>query len=318
MLNFDSITISDNFIYYLEKMYNNKIDVKIGNFINEIKNYNKVAQFILNLQYIDKSKLLDYPIDFIDIDKNGNFYGVSRRNLNNNENGFKSKKRRQYKIVKLLTKIVNQEYYNNNLNQKDIENFVNEFNALLNDSYIVKILEGNDILDAYDHTKISQSWKYSSCANFSNKNQTKNFDFYIKNPDNVKCVVVYYKGLIRGRRMMFTGVQTENHGKLKKGYTYSMLNYMYGEGGRGSKIDNLIIKWAKINNIFLIENLSRENIFRIKVNNLKFKFPPIDNIYINFENNELSSFNVGGFLNAYEIDGLNIIKWNEKYNKIKI
>jgi len=269
---------------------------------SNLNNYDDVAKLLLELQFIKKSNLLNYPIDFIDIDKKGNFSGISRRNLNPGENGFESKRRQKLKFVKMLRRIVTPEYYEKNIDVKKIEKFMNKWTMLFDDTYTVDVLEGDRIIDAYNQTKISKGWHHSSCANFKDEKSLRKgeFDFYTKNPNNIKCLVVYHKGKIYGRRMLFTGIQTEDHGKFKKGQKYTLLNYMYGEGGRGSKVDKLMTLWAKENNVYLIENITgSKDVIKIKIEETCFNYPPVDYLYVNFNTNEISTRAFKGFVSAY-------------------
>jgi len=284
-----------------------------------LNNYDDVAKFLLELQFIKKSNLLDYPIDFIDIDKKGNFSGVSRRNLKPGEDGFDAKRRQNLKFVKMLRRIVTPEYYEKNIDVKKIEKFMNKWTMLFDDTYTVDVLEGDRIIDAYNQTKISKGWSHSSCANFKNEKSLRSgeFDFYTKNPDNIKCLVVYHKGKIYGRRMLFTGIQTESHGIFKKGQKYALLNYMYGEGGRGSKVDKLMTIWAKENNVHLIENITGglKNIIKIKIEETCFNYPPVDYLYVNFDTNEISTKAFKGFVSAYHASCTLNKKKNKKNKK---
>jgi hypothetical protein len=78
---------------------------------------------------------------------------------------------------------------------------------------------------------------------------------------------------------------------------------MYGEGGRGSKVDMLMKKWAKTNNADLVEETynNKSNIFCIKIENTTCfpMYPPFDYMYVNFKTDELSNNPLTGFISAY-------------------
>jgi len=282
---------------YIRKTDNKKIK-KVFYFnsrrFQKIDTLDKVAQFILGLKHIEKSNLLEFPVDYLDVDDKGNISCLSRRHYEEGTDPFKSKRRTILKLNRMLTRITTREYYDNNLNQRDIEIFLNKWRMLFDDSYTIKILEGDDILDAYDCDTISGGWRSSSCANFSGnreKNSNK-FKVYTENTENIKCLVVYHKGKIHGRSMMFVGIQTHTHGKFKAGEEYILLNYMYGEGGRGSKVDQLIKRWARDNGAFNVNDmrLGRDDIFRIKIKKTCYKmYPPWDTMVVNFKTNEIAS-----------------------------
>ena len=257
----------------------------------KIDNLDKVSKFILSLKHIKKDDLVEFPMDYIDVDDKGVISALSRRNLDSGD-PFKSKRRRPVRITRLLNGIVKKEYYDENISQKDIESFMNKWRIMFDDSYQIRILEGEDILDAYDYDMIS-NWKSSSCANFD-KSKNPNFDkykVYTENKDNIKCLVVYHKGKIYGRRMLFVGIQTETYGSFKKGDEVKLLNHMYGEGGRGSKVDQLMKRWAKDNGAIPIDTiLSSGSVFRIKINKTCYKrYPPWDTMVVNFDTDEIAS-----------------------------
>jgi hypothetical protein len=258
----------------------------------KLEKYDKVSSFFLKLKDIPKNVLLEYPIDYFDIDDKGNIYFISRRNVQPGVDPFKSPRRQTTGLGRLLKRIVKPDYLDNELNVKDIEVFMNKWKLLFDDSYSLEILEGEDILKAYDFDMIGGNWFTSSCANFKKENNVdfNKYKVYTENTENIKCLVVYHKGKIYGRRMLFTGIQTEDHGILKKGTPQILLNYMYGEGGRGSKIDKLMERWAFDNKAHLIEKLNNNNIFRIKIEKTCYKqYPPWDSMVVNFEKNEIAS-----------------------------
>lgn len=275
------------------KRYVNDRKVKVFYFskkrFSNLNNYDPVAMFLLSLRHIEKFKLLDYPVDYLDVNNKGVFSCLSRRNVQPGVDPFKSPRRQDTRFTRMLNRIVKKEYLT--LTQKQIEDFLNRWRVVFDNSMTVKVLEGTDILDAYDYSKISTGWAHSSCANFNHKQRTGNkYKIYTDNVDNIKCLVVYKKGKIMGRRMMFTGVQTVTHGKFKKGETYTVLNAPYCEGGRGSKVDALMVKWAKENGAYLVESLGKlTDIFRIKIKtDYKQANPPWDYFLINFKTSEIA------------------------------
>jgi len=258
----------------------------------KIENLDPVAQFFLSLKHIDKTNLMQTPVDYLDVDNKGNLTGLSRRNYNEGEDPFKSNRRQGLKLNKLLLRVATKDYYNQMLKPTDIELFLNKWRMLFDDTYTVQVLEGLDILDAYDHDTISNGWKGSSCANFANRNNIgTRYNVYTDNVENVKCLVVYHKGKIHGRRMMFTGEQIQTHGKYIEGRTYIFLNSYYGEGGSGAKAYAAMDRWIKDNKANDV-NAGRNNkdIFRIKINKTCYEqYPPWDYMYVNFKTDEIAS-----------------------------
>jgi len=251
-----------------------------------------VAAFLLSLKHIKKENLSRSPVDYIDVTDKGVLTGMSRRFIEDGD-PYKSDKRQELKFNKLLMRIVTKEFYDAHLKQKDVEVFLNKWRMLFDDTYTCVVLEGDDILQAYCHETISNGWKHSSCANFAtikgvNKDRYK---VYTENTENIKCLAVYHKGKIHARRMMFVGIQTETHGKFKAGQTYTMLNGMFGEGGRGAKADQAMRRWAKDNGAFIIEdNRGGGDIFKIRIQNTCYgQYPPWDYMSVNFKTNEIAS-----------------------------
>jgi len=254
-----------------------------------------IARVFLSLKHIDKNNIVDNPINFLDVDDRGNLTYLPNRYYDANQDPFTAPRRQMLKLNRLLLKIITKDYYDRTIFPKDIEIFLNKWRLMFDDSYNIRILEGDDILTAYTTENLSKGWTASSCANFSKKPPIGEFNVYTENSENIKCLVVYHKGKIHGRRMLFTGIQTETHGKFKKGQVYTLLNYMYGEGGRKSKVDQLMIRWAKDNDAELIDNRSSVNIFRIKIKNTCYAiYPPWDSMFVNFDTNEISDSSKAG------------------------
>jgi len=269
-------------------------------------NLDPVSQFILSLEDIEKKNLIDTPLDFLDVDMKGNFTFLSRRFVEPGTDSFKSAKRQPAGLNKILNRIVTKEYYDTNLKSRDIELFLNQWRALFDTSLNARVLEGNDILDVYNRELMSDGWKHSSCAAFNSLKSAdvNKFKVFTENPQ-VKALAIYSKGKIQGRRLMFDGIQSETHGKYKKGDHVKILNNFYGEGGSGSKVDQVMLEWAKDNGVGHVGGgygggMGRgsggvKDIFRIKLDNTRFpSFPPIDIFYVNFKTNEVSYPNPGG------------------------
>lgn len=261
----------------------------------KIEEFNKISQLFLSLNDIDKNILVENPLDFFDVDDKGNITFLPRRDLKSVTDPFDTPRRQTTRLGRMLKRIFKKDYLDNKINQRDIEIFTNKWNALFDDNYKVEILEGDDILKAYDCDEMGGNWAGSSCANFT-RDTISNFNiykFYTENTENIKCAVVYHKGKIYGRRMMFIGIQSKTHGNLEKGTKQILLNNFYGQGGMDSKIDQLLKRWSTDNNALLIEKIRQHgngDIFRIKVEKTCYrKYPPIDAIYVNFKTDEIAS-----------------------------
>jgi hypothetical protein len=297
---FDVLNINKNgkldlgyYKYYIRTSDNTKVR-KIFYFspqrFKNLNNLNNVSSFFMSLKNIKKSNLIDNLVDYIDIDEKGNFSYLSRRFYEEGVDPFTSKRRQSGRLNRILNKIVTTEYYNT-LTQQDIEIFLNKWRVLFDDSFRIEILQGKNILDAYNTELLAPGFSYS-CANYTPGESTKKYDVYVNNPDNIKCVVVYHKDKIYARSMLFEGTQVETYGKFKKGNHVRILNYMYGVGGRGSKSDQLIKKWAEENNSSIIGEIdnSTTNVFMVEIKDTKFKmYPPWDEMYVNFKLNQIAS-----------------------------
>jgi len=308
---------------YIRESDNKKI-LKVFYFnknrFNNFSNLNKVVQLFLLIKDIDPVNLVNNPVDFLDVNQKGEISFIPRR-LSSGGDPFKNTNRQgTKKINRLIKRIVTNKYYDENITPKDIELFMNKWNILFDDSYKLTILEGDDILDAYNTDKIGGGWDGSSCANSRGNNMNINkFKVYTEN-SQIKCVVVYHKGKIYGRRMLFEGIQTETLGDFIEGTKYLLLNGFYGQGGTGSKIDQVIKRWGDDNNAHFIENLYYKplDIFRIKIDNVKYpNYPPWDSMLVNFTTGEISSKKKNkenGWTSAY---GARYVKPKKIINPIK-
>lgn len=257
-----------------------------------LKRLDKVSQFFFLLKKIKKEHLINNNVDFLDVDNKGNLSYLSRRFYKNGEDPYKSNLRQSGKLIKIILKIVKKEYFESFLTNKNIEEFNNKWKGIFDDSYTVKILEGDDILDAYNFDKICEAMKTSSCANFNltDTHKINTFKVYTENVENIKCLVVYHKGIIYGRRMMFVGEQVETIGSIKKGTNNVLLNTPYCDGGNNSKVDQIMIRWSEDNGAYIINRMKSEDIFLIEIKKTCYKnYPPWDSMLVNFKLNQIAS-----------------------------
>jgi hypothetical protein len=265
-----------------------------------------VAQFILSLKNIEKKYLLDYPLDYLDIDEKGNLSSLSRRNVEAGVDPYKSPKRQMSRLNKILTRIVLPDYYNKMLNPHMIEIFLNKWRVMFDTDLHVEVLEGEAILEAYNYLgNCDPSWISASCANFRPQGAsggssmlrpqgTDKFRVLTENPQ-IKALIVRQQGKVMGRRILFEGVQTKTHGRFEEGKTYKFLNNFYGKSGSGGKVDATMMRWARDNDAYTHQNVRGDDIFRIKVDKTCYpSYPPIDYMFVNFDLNEFASKNPEG------------------------
>lgn len=281
-----------------ENIHNNLFFISI-----ELKNIllsmdNSFANALLNLEYCTYDILKNNTINYLDIDGSLISYLPHLDNYDSIIDYYKSSKRMSIKPTKILKKIVKNEndyLRNNGVSQKDIELFINKFKPMKND--VVEWF-GDDILKAFNYTGLLRSSFSLSCANFDQKRLTGGnweepkkewFDIYTKNPNNVSVVVVLDNdGSVIGRRMVFFGEQYYDSIKYKKGDSVGIGSHFYGEQGRGSKIDILLMNYIKNKGYELFDSGNYGNI-SIQLKNYKFpQYPPFDNFYINVDNGVIS------------------------------
>jgi len=170
-------------------------------------------------------------------------------------------------------------------------------------------LKGEDIVNAYDGDKLSDTFGYS-CANF-NCDYQRNVDMdlfkiYIDNIDNISCFVyIDDDGLIEGRRMFFKGKQLLDH-KVFPIITKldDEIYYLYGFYGndKGPADDEIIDHVInKYNNevIHMDHGHFNKGQYRYKreywimqIDNMDYpEFPAIDYLYASAELSAFANFN---------------------------
>jgi len=288
-----------------ESQTNNiKISKKLLDLLNECDN--PICKLLLDIRKNKKYLKDNYP-SIIDI--NDNYTQLKYSYDGSSYNNIKiSKLFRLFKNVEEVKK-------NYNITQSTIEKFIGFLKSKISD-YVVEVWKEEKILDAFNYNNNIDIKKFgTSCANFHDR---KNgyveplkswFDVYVKNPKNIKVLVVVDKNnkKVKARRIIIEGKQIIDSGDFKKGNYYTMLSNYYGEGD--SKYDIMLKTYAK-NNLkgeivlntfstirFLKNNHLVNGVFVIKLKETKFKhYPPFDNMYVDFDKNVLTS---KGYLNNY-------------------
>jgi hypothetical protein len=200
----------------------------------------EISQEVLNL------KNQDYPnskICYLDIaDENNLSFETDSKNSNRTQ---------LISIGRMINKLLS--LTNKKITDKQRENFVNKFKALMKTESDFKIFSGDEIYKYYSiipyekETGVGQLGK--SCMN---KKPKKFFDLYTKNPDKINILVLFRDGEMVGRSILWN---TDNGFKfMDRIYTY-----------KDSDID-LFKFWGDENGYFykVLQNtsyMSRDNFF---------------------------------------------------------
>lgn len=280
------------------------VEIKISNSLkNRLSQINdKVSKFILgNLNVCASNIKKNYP-NYLDFDGNLVTYINS-----NKETKFKnlwgSNTRQSTKAVRILRKIYKNEFIDKKLTQRDIEIFVSNWNASLDNISKVVVYKGWDILKAFNFNGMIDLKNFqTSCANFKQDEARKLgksswtepmikwFYFYIYN-ENISTAVVIENGIIKARSVIFEGQQIEDHGDWKMGETYTILNNIYSEGQE--KYKSLLLDWAKERGYYYkissIRDLKNDKLMNgaFKLKGFKFHYKtycPVDSLYVNLYN----------------------------------
>lgn len=265
----------------------NSIGDKVSNFILEISN--GISDDLLNN---------NYP-DFLEFDGNLVTYINSNTVKKNNiQNPWTTNTRQSSKMVKVLRRIIKTDYFNKKLNDVDVEVFVANWNASLDNSCTISEYKGWDILKAFNFNgDISPKFSFS-CANFKqpegngyDEPKIKWFYFYIYNP-NVSVAVLKENGVIKGRSVIFTGEQQIDSCDFKKGETYTYMNGLYSEGD--TKYQSILKNWGKERGYFhrntrLSDGKDFKGSLVIPIKTKYKTYPPVDNVLIDTEKDLLLS-----------------------------
>jgi len=249
----------------------------------------KVAMLLISLKEgVDRKYLVTDPVDFLDVDTEGNISFLKSRYFEEFKgNEFSSQRRQKSKASKILRDIYNESYINSQIKQTDIEAFVNKWSILHrkeDNKPHIEDLRGEDVLRAYGVTGELSSNFGLSCANWYKGRNTNIYDVYVKNPDNCGVVVVVDKGKIMGRRTYQQGIQVENRGYYKKGQYYTVYGNHYGCGGvYDVMIRDYLREEYNANGMH-----TKDGSFIIKFETRFLTYPPFDGMEVCFEDNLLS------------------------------
>lgn len=257
----------------------------------------KVPNFIIKLnEGVDKKNLSKNFPDFLDFDGNLITY-INSNTIERNDikDPWTNTTRQSTKAVRVIRRILTNEYVSENLTEQEIEKFVADWTASLENTATIVEYRGMDILKAFNYSNELSSKFQTSCANFNHpKNgydepKIKWFYFYIYNP-NISCVVIRENGVIKGRSVIFKGIQESDNGDYKKGVEYTYMNGSYTEGD--SKYKSMLKLWGKergyiMDNYDLAKDKYLNGTLIIPMKTHYKTYPPVDNIYVNTEKNLL-------------------------------
>lgn len=307
--------IYENDRFPQEKYYFNLSD-KLINILEKIGD-NKYSKILLDLKDgVSKEFLVDYPINFLDIEIDGMISFLKPRYFNE-ENKWVNNKRTLLKSTKIAKEIYKENYLNNILNQTDIEKFINILKSYTdNKSAFVVEYSGDELLRAYNYNgELSRNFGYS-CANFKQSENNfgghrepviNEYDVYTKNPDNCKVAVVWYNNEIVARKSFQQGIQLCDSGVFKKGELCTVKGRYYGIGGSESKYDIMINEYLKNKYKNIIEFSNRQTSLCINIETRWDDYPAFDSMYVSLEKNLLSNYPAGLPRPYYEY------KWDSTY-----
>ena len=273
---------------------------------------NKVAKLVLSLTtgngVAEKNLNNNYP-DFLDFDGDLITYINSNTVKRNNiDMPWTVNTRQSTKMVRVIRRILTNEYLSASVSNSDIEQFVGEWQASLDKSCTIEVLKGWDILKAFNYYGDIDMNKFArSCANFRQHEydngweepKIKWFYFYIYN-DAVSVAVVKENGIIKARSVMFTGEQVETNGDFKEGEIYTYMNGFYTEGS--NKYLQMIRNWGQERgyldrNVDMRNNRTLRGSLIIPIKTHYKTYPPVDSMYADMNKNLLVS-NMGNYRSA--------------------
>jgi len=304
------------------------VKIKISNNLKNVLSHinDKVSNLILSLNDngIDDIFLNNNYPNYLDIDYDNSITYISNNVLEKikKDNGivtsslpiytWNNRNRQKTKMVRLLRKIMKENYLNERLTNQDIELFVGKCDSI-RESFEIKEYRGRDILEAFNYNGRIDLDKFGeSCANFKQNLSKKGtypepkvkwFNFYIHNP-SISVLTLEENGIIRARSVIFKGIQMEDNGDYKKGVEYSFMNSIYSEGNFKYK-KCLMEEGAKRGYIHNGIDLKTNKLFNgsiiIPIRTHYKTYPPVDSLYVETKKKILSNNYSKGFKSAYKL-----------------
>lgn len=304
-----------------DEIFNFHISSKLNTFLEPLKNDYKIAKLLYELQPTvqmlaktpgvyykrngpPKNILVSDPIDYLDIDNEGNISFLKSRYFSE-ENKWENTRRVKTKITKVLKEIYNQDFLREHIKETDAEAIVNKIAILKNQSGArVEEFRGEDVLRGYNYNhEFNKSFGHS-CANFHQKELggsyrepwVDEYDVYVKNPENCGVVVVWDNNQIVARRSFQQGIQVCDTKNWKKGEFHTVWGNYYGIGGNNSKYDTMIKEY--LIKKYDASDKAGNNILCIEMETRWKNYPAFDSMYVNFEYNLLTN-NYSGLPQPY-------------------
>ncbi|CAG7580286.1 MAG: hypothetical protein SLAVMIC_00339 [uncultured marine phage] len=262
---------------------------------------NKVAKFLLTLSsrgIANNGVKSNYP-NYLDFDGDlVTFINSNTVEKNGIKNPWIVNTRQGTKMVRVIRRILTNEYVDKNMTAQDIELFVADWQASLENTCTIEVLRGFDILKAFNYglKTIDLNKFQTSCANFGQhikggypEPHVKWFYVYIYN-ESCSVAVVKENGIIKARSVMFTGEQVDTYGDYKKGETYTYMNGTYSEGD--TKYQSMLRNWG-VERGYLFNgsnpsiNRGMSGSFVIPFKTHYKTYCPIDSIHVDVKNNYL-------------------------------
>jgi len=256
------LILSKRFINFLDK-----IDDKISNMLIRISKEKK-----LNFEetYIDRTDKND-TVTFIKSDK--------IKELKTIDEYWSSHQRIEIKIGRLINKLIGKK-----VNPQDIENFVNDYKALIDAKKLnknFKIYEGEELKKWYSQDNYSvgggnlnnSCMKYRYCQSF--------LDIYVKNPTKIKLLVLLddTKEKILGRSLLW--YLDRPKGKILMDRVYFTNDFIFNMFINYAIKNNFLYKIENMNNVmqavYAHKIIRTTMLVNIKKLNYEF-FPYVDNL----------------------------------------
>lgn len=167
--------------------------------------------------------------------------------------------RTRSKVTKFISGLFKKEWISANFKNTDIEEFSNQYTALVKGSdEIFKIVKGEDIRKYYNNenydTTVPSGTLMKSCMGHSNK--SKFLDLYVKN-DNVSLLVALSDGgKVIGRALLWDNVSFKEKGSMKEVHKGKFMDRVYYTN---DWVEGKFLLWAKEEGIFTKRTQSHDD-----------------------------------------------------------
>jgi hypothetical protein len=290
---------SENFVFHISS--------KLLKFLEPLKNEYKIAKLLYELDIktqieyfkrngVPKNILVQDPIDYLDIDNEGNISFLKSRYFSE-ENKWENSRRVKTKITRILKEIYNQDFLREQIKETDVEAISIKMSTLKNTEAFVEEYRGMEILRAFNYKNELNELNFGqSCANFHQGSgnfggftepKVSEFEIYTKNPEQCGVVVVWENGKIQGRLTFQQGIQVCDSVDYKKGEHHTVWGNYYGVGGKYNVMltDYIKKKWP---NATMKSSGRNGSGMCISLETRFIYYCPFDTMYVDFQHNLLT------------------------------